>query len=114
MADRGVISYVMEHESGRMCHGSGVLTLCLQLTGEYVLPPAIAYVNAQPEVMGLASSQMFTVCANAKCTESEVLEAGPHPLLSRSLKSCPSDCSGAGLCDIGTGSCLCDLSLIHI
>lgn len=80
----------------------------LQHSGEYVLPPAIAYVNQQPEVMGLAASQMFTVCADSECTAEEVQAAGTHPLLSRSLQSCPSACSGAGLCDIGTGKCLCD------
>ena len=91
----------------RFC-GSVAFIRFLQCAGEYVLPPAIAYVNSQPEVMGLAASQKFTVCANSKCTDSEIQAAGPHPLLSRSLSSCPSDCSGAGLCDIGTGVCLCD------
>jgi hypothetical protein len=80
----------------------------LQHAGKWQLPPAIAYVNEQPEVMGLAAAQEFKVCTSTKCTSVEIKAAAPHPLRSGTLQSCPSDCSGAGLCDIGTGTCFCD------
>lgn len=70
------------------------------------MPPAIAYVNEQPELMGLAAAQDFTVCASSQCTAEEkatTVESEGKRM------SCPNNCSKAGLCDTSSGTCVCDI-----
>jgi len=68
--------------------------------GDFLLPPAKAYSQRQPELLGLSPSARLTVC-EAPCAAEAAPPAAP-------LRSCPADCSGAGACDASSGACLCD------
>lgn len=66
--------------------------------GEWALPPASAYVLAEPELGGVSSGGALTVC------EQECEAQGEDAVV---LQGCPSDCSGAGWCDTRRGACVC-------
>lgn len=66
--------------------------------GEWALPPASAYVLAEPELGGLSSGGALTVCE--RDCDVQVADAGV-------MQGCPGDCSGAGWCDVRRGVCLC-------
>ncbi|CAD7704742.1 unnamed protein product [Ostreobium quekettii] len=66
--------------------------------GTFGLPPTAAFLNSQPEVMGLSAAGSFEVCSNC-----EAVARGP----AGGPKECPQDCSGSGLCDLDEGTCLC-------
>ncbi|CAD7696315.1 unnamed protein product, partial [Ostreobium quekettii] len=68
--------------------------------GAFGLPPASAFVNSQPELMGLSAAGTFEVCDGEGC-EAAAREAPQSP------KGCPQDCNGSGLCDLDEGTCLC-------
>lgn len=71
--------------------------------GVFVLPPVKAYVDKQPEIMGLSPAGSFKVCATQDCPEAKQGAVAAAP------KSCsPVDCSGNGVCNLGTGVCICD------
>jgi len=71
--------------------------------GTFILPPVKAYVEKQPEVMGLSAGGKFTVCGAraASCDTSDQ----PPPA---APKRCSADCNGNGVCDLATGACICD------
>eukprot|EP00775_Hariotina_reticulata_P009083 gene9083-9253_t len=73
-------------------------------TGVFALPPVKAYVQQQPEVMGLSPAGLFTVCPTAAdCPAAQqLLPASP------AAKACPGDCSGSGACNLALGQCICD------
>lgn len=128
--------------------------------GEYALPPVKAWVQAQPEVMGLSPAGRFVVCpapppldgppaarapggakaaaAGGRAYRFLSVSASPDKSGARSgafatgdpsyygplppecasaaaarkpplaaAKSCPRDCSGAGVCDLASGKCMC-------
>ncbi|GMH44587.1 hypothetical protein BSKO_12539 [Bryopsis sp. KO-2023] len=68
--------------------------------GTFALPPVKAFVNKQPEVMGLSPGGGLEICSGANCVAVE--NAPPE-----TPKSCPNDCSGNGACDLDCGVCLC-------
>ncbi|GMH38987.1 hypothetical protein BSKO_06885 [Bryopsis sp. KO-2023] len=68
--------------------------------GTFTLPPVKAFVDEQPEVMGLSAGGEIEICSGEKCVAVEdVLPSTP--------KSCPNDCSDNGACDLDSGACLC-------
>jgi hypothetical protein len=73
-------------------------------TGVFALPPVKAYVQQQPEVMGLSPAGVFTVCPTAAdCPAAQqLLPASP------AAKPCPGDCNGSGACNLALGQCICD------
>jgi hypothetical protein len=75
-------------------------------SGTFVLPPVKAFVQQQPEVMGLSPAGVMTVCAkaNAACGAGS---AGPAAAATPS-KACPQGCNGNGACNLATGVCICD------
>eukprot|EP00892_Ulva_mutabilis_P003496 jgi/Ulvmu1/1518/UM011_0248.1 len=79
--------------------------------GQYTVPPAIAFDDNQPEVTGLSAGQTFTVCRAQTCTPAESAAGQSQQRLPL---DCPNDCSGAGLCDTGTGECVCDIGFAGI
>ncbi|GMH44476.1 hypothetical protein BSKO_12428 [Bryopsis sp. KO-2023] len=66
--------------------------------GIFALPPVRAFVNDQPEVMGLSSAGELMVCVRC-IAEEDVLPKPP--------KSCPNDCSNNGACNLSFGECVC-------
>ncbi|GMH44586.1 hypothetical protein BSKO_12538 [Bryopsis sp. KO-2023] len=68
--------------------------------GTFTLPPVKAFVNEQPEVMGLSPGGELKICSGASCVAVE--DAPP-----KTPKSCPNDCSDNGACDLDSGVCLC-------
>eukprot|EP00879_Flechtneria_rotunda_P001797 GHRR01001961.1.p1 GENE.GHRR01001961.1~~GHRR01001961.1.p1 ORF type:complete len:2104 (+),score=689.06 GHRR01001961.1:216-6527(+) len=73
-------------------------------SGVFILPPVKAYVQQQPEVMGLSPAGTFTVCPSAaNCPAAQqLLDADA------AAKACPRDCSGNGACNLNKGECICD------
>lgn len=73
-------------------------------SGVFSLPPVKAYVQQQPEVMGLSAAGVFTVCPTAAdCPAAQqLLPADP------AAKACLKDCSGNGACNLASGVCICD------
>ena len=69
--------------------------------GTFVLPPVKAYVEQQPEIMGLSPAGSFKVCATADNCDGEL-----EP--SAAAKSCPKDCNSNGSCNLANGKCLCN------
>lgn len=67
--------------------------------GEWALPPASAYVLAEPELGGLSSGGVLTVCERG--CEAQAADAAV-------MQGCPGDCSGAGWCDTRRGVCACE------
>ncbi|GMH39924.1 hypothetical protein BSKO_07828 [Bryopsis sp. KO-2023] len=68
--------------------------------GEFALPPVRAFVNDQPEIMGLSSAGSVEICSGKGC----------KPVAEKPLsipKTCPKDCNGLGACDVESGSCVC-------
>lgn len=74
-------------------------------SGAFVLPPVKAFVQQQPEVMGLSPAGSLTVCPKA---ESCPAAAAAGPSAAAPAKACPKDCNGNGACNLATGTCLCD------
>eukprot|EP00878_Enallax_costatus_P010571 GHUV01011039.1.p1 GENE.GHUV01011039.1~~GHUV01011039.1.p1 ORF type:complete len:699 (+),score=193.37 GHUV01011039.1:412-2508(+) len=73
-------------------------------SGVFSLPPVKAYVQQQPEVMGLSSAGVFTVCSTAAdCPAAQQLLPADA-----AAKACPKDCSGNGACNLASGVCICD------
>ncbi|KIY93105.1 hypothetical protein MNEG_14857 [Monoraphidium neglectum] len=71
--------------------------------GTFVLPPVKAYVQKQPEIMGLSPGGKFTVCgARAAACDTAERPAAAAP------KRCRDDCNGNGACNLATGVCICD------
>lgn len=68
--------------------------------GTFTFPPTQAFVNDQPEVMGLSAAGHLTICSGDEC-ESVPAEAPPI------VKSCSTNCNHNGGCNLGTGRCLC-------
>ncbi|CAD7705215.1 unnamed protein product, partial [Ostreobium quekettii] len=68
--------------------------------GVFGLPPAAAFVNSQPELMGLSPAGSFEVCDGEGC---EAVPLGA----ARTPKACPQGCNNNGLCDLDKGTCLC-------
>ncbi|CAD7696311.1 unnamed protein product [Ostreobium quekettii] len=69
--------------------------------GNFSLPSAGAFVNSQPEVMGLSASGRFEVCGGGEGCNARNRSPAPP------AKTCPRDCSGNGLCNLESGECLC-------
>lgn len=65
-----------------------------------MLPPIRAFVDQQPEVMGLSVAGEFKICENC---EAEALDPASPP------KPCPNNCSDSGVCDLTQGVCECDV-----
>jgi len=74
-------------------------------SGEFVLPPVKAFVQQQPEVMGLSPAGSLTVCS--KASES-CAAAGQASQAAVPAKACPKDCNSNGACNLATGVCVCD------
>jgi hypothetical protein len=73
-------------------------------SGVFTLPPVKAYVQQQPEVMGLSPAGTFTVCPTVEtCTAAQ-----QQPGSVAAAKACPKGCSGNGACNLGSGVCICD------
>ncbi|KAG2489968.1 hypothetical protein HYH03_011597 [Edaphochlamys debaryana] len=68
--------------------------------GSFVVPPVRAWVEQQPELMGMTPSAALTVCAD--CAAAAPAPAPPKP------KACPRACGGSGVCNVNTGVCVCD------
>lgn len=81
------------------------MSMPVERAGQYTVPPAIAFDDNQPEVTGLSAGQKFTVCRSDTCTAAESAAGQSQQRLPL---DCPNSCSGAGLCDTGTGECVCD------
>ncbi|CAI7797899.1 unnamed protein product [Closterium sp. NIES-53] len=75
-------------------------------SGAFALPPAKAFLQEQPEVLGLSAGGRFWVLA-ARQMEPEEAREGRRRLLAVP-KLCPNDCSGSGTCNVATGTCICD------
>jgi hypothetical protein len=75
-------------------------------SGTFVLPPVKAFVQQQPEVMGLSPAGIMTVCAKAK----EACRAGSagQATTATPAKACPQGCNGNGACNLAIGVCICD------
>ncbi|GMH35163.1 hypothetical protein BSKO_03031 [Bryopsis sp. KO-2023] len=68
--------------------------------GEFALPPVRAFVNEQPELMGLSKAGSLTICTGKDCQAVE-------DSLPKIPKMCPKNCNDNGGCDLDTGSCFC-------
>ncbi|CAI5537503.1 unnamed protein product [Closterium sp. Naga37s-1] len=75
-------------------------------SGAFALPPAKAFLQEQPEVLGLSAGGRFWVLAAGQ-REPEEAREGRRRLLAVP-KLCPNDCSGSGTCNVATGTCICD------
>jgi hypothetical protein len=73
-------------------------------SGVFTLPPVKAYVQQQPEIMGLSPAGTFTVCPTAETCAA----ARQQPGSVAAAKACPKDCSGNGACNLASGVCICD------
>jgi hypothetical protein len=73
-------------------------------SGVFTLPPVKAFVQQQPEVMGLSPAGTFTVCPTAETCAAAQQKVGAAP----AAKACPKDCSGNGACNLANGVCICD------
>ncbi|GMH43110.1 hypothetical protein BSKO_11032 [Bryopsis sp. KO-2023] len=71
--------------------------------GEWILPPVQAFVDEQPEVMGLSPAGKFKICEGCK-SEPLAVEAPPKP--------CPNNCNDSGICDLTRGVCECDVGFV--
>lgn len=81
--------------------------------GRFALPPTKAFAARQPEVMGLSAAGQFVVCApgggsSSALPECSGGEAARLAAADKPAKSCPSGCSGAGVCNLSSGECVCD------
>jgi len=110
---------------------AGTHTLSYQATaatrGIFVLPPAHAYVENQPELMGLSQAGTIVVAGGGTCgTDKGGLGAldvpdgsdsngimtflrkiNVHPRTSAIAKGCPGGCPNGGVCQLETGTCGC-------
>ena len=68
--------------------------------GNFTLPPTSAFVNSQPEVMGLSAVGELEVCSGDGCS---AREKAPQV----TPMECPENCSNNGLCNLEVGQCLC-------
>jgi hypothetical protein len=75
-------------------------------SGTFVLPPVKAYVQQQPEVMGLSPAGALTVCL--KANEGCAAKRGAVQAVGTPAKACPKDCNGNGACNLASGVCICD------
>ncbi|GJP83852.1 hypothetical protein CLOP_g13954 [Closterium sp. NIES-67] len=75
-------------------------------SGVFALPPAKAFLQEQPEVLGLSAGGRFWVLGAGQ-REPEEGREGRRRLLAVP-KLCPNDCSGSGTCNVATGTCICD------
>ncbi|GMH46152.1 hypothetical protein BSKO_14120 [Bryopsis sp. KO-2023] len=66
--------------------------------GTFALPPVRAFVDDQPEVMGLSSAGELIVCSGCEAEEGA---------LPKTPKSCPNNCSDNGACNLDSGKCVC-------
>lgn len=66
-----------------------------------MLPPVRAYVDAQPELMGMTAGGSLLVCDGEGCAPAYV--ATPAAPV-----DCPDGCSGQGVCNAASGACICD------
>jgi hypothetical protein len=73
-------------------------------SGVFTLPPVKAFVQQQPEVMGLSPAGTFTVCPTADTCAAAQQQLGA----AEAAKACPKDCSGNGTCNLANGVCICD------
>jgi hypothetical protein len=94
--------------------------------GRFSLPPTKAFAARQPEVMGLSGAGQFVVCdesggaavgggggggasALPECSGGAGAQLAPPE---KPAKACPGTgsggCSGAGVCNLSTGTCVCD------
>ncbi|KAF6261957.1 hypothetical protein COO60DRAFT_1458856 [Scenedesmus sp. NREL 46B-D3] len=73
-------------------------------SGVFTLPPVKAYLQQQPEVMGLSPAGTFTVCPTAQTCAAAQQQPGTAAV----AKACPQDCSGNGACNLASGACICD------
>lgn len=76
-------------------------------SGVFVLPPVKAYVQAQPEVMGLSPAGQLVVCAKASggCAAKAGSGGGG---VATAAKACPGNCNGNGACNLARGVCICN------
>lgn len=77
-------------------------------SGVFVLPPVKAFVQQQPEVMGLSPAGVLTVCASAEACAAAGAGGSAAQAAGAPAKACPADCNGNGACNLSTGTCLCD------
>lgn len=75
-------------------------------SGTFVLPPVKAFVQQQPEVMGLSPAGSLTVCLKADTGCAAQQPEGQAP--GTPAKACPQDCNGNGACNLARGVCICD------
>lgn len=68
--------------------------------GTFSLPPVRAFVDEQPELMGMSSAGELLICSGPDCEA--VADTPPKP-----PKTCPKNCSDNGGCDLDSGTCLC-------
>lgn len=73
-------------------------------SGTFTLPPVKAYVQQQPEVMGLSPAGTFVVCPTAEPCAAAQQQLGS----AAAAKACPKGCSGNGACNLASGVCICD------
>ncbi|WIA22673.1 hypothetical protein OEZ86_009641 [Tetradesmus obliquus] len=73
-------------------------------SGTFTLPPVKAYVQQQPEVMGLSPAGTFVVCPTAAPCAAAQQQLGS----AAAAKACPKGCSGNGACNLASGVCICD------
>lgn len=75
------------------------------------MPPALAFIDLQPEVFGSSAGGQLTVCAAKECTAAELSSVSGNGTARADPfgppKGCPGNCGGSGLCDTGTGTCEC-------
>ena len=97
-------------QPGNSLQRSSIKAMRYSCAGTYTFPPAIAFVQDQPEVSGLSAALRFTVCAASTCTPAEVeaAEASRLSIPGSQPQGCPASCSGAGTCVSDTGTCQCD------
>jgi len=102
---------------------AGTHTVSYQATaatrGVFVLPPAHAYVNGQPELMGLSKGGTVVVAGASPNSPAlpdprkpaSVLtflaRLGVHPAKEEAPRGCPGGCPNGGVCQLSTGKCGC-------
>ncbi|PNH02259.1 hypothetical protein TSOC_011775, partial [Tetrabaena socialis] len=81
---------------------SVTITAVAATAGSFVLPPARAFAEQQPELMGMTAASSLAVCAACSGPSyATTLPAAPKPC----AKSCT---SRVGTCNVATGVCLCN------